>query len=43
MAKKVLLEFKVNNDKVKPLMDFLNKNLANVRSFDGCSQVDVFL
>lgn len=42
MAKKVILEFKVNKDKVKPLKEFLDKNLANVRSFDGCSQVEIY-
>jgi quinol monooxygenase YgiN len=42
MAKKVILEFEVKKNKVKSLMDFLDKNLANVRSFDGCSQVEVY-
>jgi quinol monooxygenase YgiN len=42
MTKKVILEFKVEKNKVKPLMVFLNKNLENVRSFDGCSQVEVY-
>ncbi|MCW8930824.1 MAG: antibiotic biosynthesis monooxygenase [Gammaproteobacteria bacterium] len=42
MTKKVILEFKVRNDNVKPLMAFLAKNLANVRNFDGCSQVEVY-
>lgn len=42
MTKKVILEFKVEKNKVKPLMVFLNKNLENVRGFDGCSQVEVY-
>ena len=42
MAKKVILEFKVKADKVASLMAFLDKNLANVRNFEGCSQVKVY-
>jgi len=42
MAKKVVLEFKVKKDKVTSLMEFLDDNLANVRSFAGCSQVKVY-
>ncbi|GEM_PF-656394 len=42
MAKKVILEFKVKADKVASLMAFLDKNLANVRNFEGCSQVNVY-
>jgi len=42
MVKKVSLEFKVKADKVAPLMAFLDKNLANVRNFAGCSQVNVY-
>jgi len=42
MAKKVSLEFKVKADKVTSLMAFLDRNLANVRNFEGCSQVKVY-
>ncbi|WP_408031623.1 putative quinol monooxygenase [Tenacibaculum xiamenense] len=42
MDKKVILEFKVKSEKVKKLMDFLEKNLENVRTFEGCSQVKVY-
>jgi quinol monooxygenase YgiN len=42
MTKKVILEFKVEKEKVKPLMTFLDNNLANVRNFEGCSQVKVY-
>lgn len=42
MTKKVILGFKVEPDKVQPLMAFLEKNLPNVREFDGCSQVAVY-
>jgi len=42
MAKKVILEFNVKKDTVKPFMQFLERNLENVRNFDGCSQVEVY-
>lgn len=42
MTKKVILELKVKQDNVKSLMEFLEKNLANVRNFEGCSQVEVY-
>ena len=42
MKKKVILEFKVNSEKIKELMNFLENNLENVRSFKGCSLVKVY-
>ncbi|WP_255398687.1 hypothetical protein [Tenacibaculum sp. Bg11-29] len=42
MKKKVILELKVNSGKIKELMNFLENNLENVRSFKGCSQVKVY-
>jgi len=42
MNKKVILEFKVKSKKIKELMSFLEKNLENVRNFEGCSQVKVY-
>ena len=40
--KKVVITSKVNESSVDALMVFLAENLANVRSFSGCHQVDVF-
>lgn len=42
MAKKVIIESTVKQENIESMMGFLDKNLSNVREFEGCSQVKVF-
>jgi len=42
MSIRVTLNCQVKTDKLKVLLPFLEKNLANVRGFDGCMSVTVY-
>ena len=39
---KVVLSFKVKSDTQKEFMKFLEKNVPNVRAFEGCSSVKLY-
>jgi quinol monooxygenase YgiN len=43
MSTRVQISATVNRDKLAELMPFLEKNLPNVRGFDGCLRVGVLL
>lgn len=39
---KVILTFQTKVDTKKEFLDFLNKNIPNVRAFEGCSSVKLY-